>query len=55
MLPCGFKVTFISKRTVGDACPYKYITPYVVGEAFCLPRFVGGYVAKNLEGMLVRG
>ena len=32
--PYGHKVTFISKRTVGDACPYKYIISYVVGATF---------------------
>ena len=35
--PRGHNVTFTPERTVGDACPYKYIIPYVVGEAFRLP------------------
>ena len=29
--PFYFEVTFIPERTVGDACPYKYIISYVVG------------------------
>ena len=48
--PYGHKVTFASERTVGDACPYKYIIPYDIGEAFRLPRFVGVDVLDDPSG-----
>ena len=42
MLPHGCKVTFAPKWGVEDVAPYKYITPYIVGEGFSLPSTING-------------